>query len=96
MHAALLFFLCLSPAFANTMNVIEKHKVPPAACKSGCAKWSTKATTLWAIGEIPEDAGMYCARPGAVVNSHAYGSWCYCAEFPGHLHVHGIEWFDAR
>ena len=94
--AAVLLSLCLSSALANMMDVIEKHKVPPASCKSGCAKWSTKAATLWANGKIPADAGSYCAQPGAVVNSYTYGSWCYCAETPGHFHVHVNGWFDAK
>ena len=94
--AALLLSLCLSSAFANMMDVIEKHKVPPTTCKNGCAKWSTKAATLWADGKVPADAGSYCAQPGAAVNDYTYGSWCYCAEVPGRVHVHVNRAFERH
>ena len=76
----LLLSLCVS---ADMMDVIEKHKVPPASCKHGCEKWSAKDAKIWANGKVPANAGSYCAQPGAAVNDYKYGSWCYC--IPGRM-----------
>ena len=34
---------------------------------------------MWAGGKAPANAGSSCAQPGAAVNAHVYGSWCFCA-----------------
>jgi hypothetical protein len=63
---------------ANMMNVIEHTKVAPAECKYGCASWDG-TDLLWLGGKVPADAANHCAQPGAAVNSHKSGAWCYCS-----------------
>ena len=65
-------------ASCNMIDVIEKLKLPPVKCKHGCDDWTHRSSSFWKDGKVPADAGSYCAQPGAAVNSHLFGAWCYC------------------
>ena len=59
-------------------DVLERHKLFPLACESGCAQWSDVArdrtihnlthirdtAALWADGAVPAGAANLCAMPG--------------------------------
>ena len=68
--------------YANMYDVLEPLKLPPIECKHGCAPWSTAPAKLWKDKKVLANASNHCAQPGAAVNEHVYGSWCYCASPP--------------
>ena len=73
--------LVLMASVADMYDVVEPFKVPPSLCKSGCAEWSSlpaQARALWRDPKSEAAAGSSCAQPGAAVNAHPMGSWCYC------------------
>ena len=74
------FVAAATAASCNMIDVIEKLKLTPPTCLNGCDDWSNHDASLWKDGKVPADAGSYCAQPGAVVNKHTYGAWCYCKQ----------------
>ena len=84
-HIFLLLLVHLHVVRADMLDLVSPNMLPPAACKHGCAPWSS-VINLW-NGPTPSNAVSNCAQPGGAVNSREYGSWCFCKSSTNESHT---------